>query len=158
VIVIGRAARDVSEEESLDYIAGYMTGNDLSCRMWQRNPLYAGNVPQWCFSKGFDGFAPVGPMIVSPSILGSAENQSLLTLVNNEPRQVSETSDLLFSVRNIVSFLSQGTTLEFGTLIMTGTPSGVAMGMKVPRYLSNGDEVEVRIGGLGSLKNKMVFV
>jgi 2-keto-4-pentenoate hydratase/2-oxohepta-3-ene-1,7-dioic acid hydratase in catechol pathway len=135
-----------------------MTGNDLSCRRWQRNPQYAGNVPQWCFSKGFDNFAPVGPMIVSPSILGAAAKQSLHTLVNNEVRQASDTSDLLFGVRRIVSFLSQGTTLETGTLIMTGTPSGVAMGMEVPSYLSSGDEVEVRIGGLGSLKNKLNFV
>jgi 2-keto-4-pentenoate hydratase/2-oxohepta-3-ene-1,7-dioic acid hydratase in catechol pathway len=135
-----------------------MTGNDLSCRIWQRNPQYAGNVPQWCFSKGFDNFAPVGPMIVSPSVLGAAGKQSLLTLVNGESRQVSETSDLLFGVQNIVSFLSQGTTLETGTLIMTGTPSGVAMGMDVPCYLSSGDEVEVRIGGLGSLKNELIFV
>jgi 2-keto-4-pentenoate hydratase/2-oxohepta-3-ene-1,7-dioic acid hydratase in catechol pathway len=126
--------------------------------MWQRNPEYAGNVPQWCFSKGFDGFAPMGPMIVSPSVLGAADKQSLLTLVNNEPRQVSETSDLLFGVKQIVSFLSQGTTLETGTLIMTGTPSGVAMGMKVPRYLTDGDEVEVKIGGLGSLKNTVRFM
>ncbi|EXJ56368.1 uncharacterized protein A1O5_12635 [Cladophialophora psammophila CBS 110553] len=157
-IVIGRTARDVTEAESLDYVAGYITGNDLSCRIWQRDPKYAGNVPQWCFSKGFDGFAPVGPMIVSPKVLAAADKQSLQTLVNGEVRQDSETSDLLFGVRKIVSFLSQGTTLETGTLIMTGTPAGVALGMKVPKYLTDGDEVEVKIGGLGSLKNKLRFM
>ncbi|KAH8817400.1 fumarylacetoacetate hydrolase [Xylogone sp. PMI_703] len=156
-IVIGRPARDVTEDESLDYVAGYITGNDLSCRIWQRDPQYAGNVPQWCFSKGYDNFAPVGPMIVSPKVLGAADNLSLKTIVNGEVRQDSETSDLLFGVRKIVSFLSQGTTLETGTLIMTGTPAGVAMGMKPPKYLKDGDEVEVRIGGLGSLKNKLRF-
>lgn len=156
-IVMGREARDVTADESLDYVAGYMTGNDLSCRVWQRDPKYAGNVPQWCFSKGFDGFAPVGPMIVSPRVLGAADKQSLKTLVNGEVRQDSDTSDLLFGVREIISFLSQGTTLEKGTLIMTGTPAGVALGMKKPLYLKHGDVVEVRIGGLGSLTNKLTF-
>lgn len=156
-IIIGRTARDVTEDNALDYISGYITANDLSCRVWQRDPQYAGNVPQWCFSKGFDGFAPVGPMIVSPKAIGAADKQSLKTIVNSELRQDSDTSDLLFGVKRIVSFLSQGTTLETGTLIMTGTPAGVAMGMKPPKYLKDGDQVEVRIGGLGSLKNKMKF-
>ena len=138
-------------------MAGYIAGNDLSCRMWQRDPQYAGNVPQWCFSKGYDGFAPVGPMIVSPTVLGAADRQALQTIVNGESRQDSETSDLLFGVKRIVSFLSQGTTLETGSLIMTGTPAGVALGMKPPKYLKHGDEVEVRIGGLGSVKNKLRF-
>jgi 2-keto-4-pentenoate hydratase/2-oxohepta-3-ene-1,7-dioic acid hydratase in catechol pathway len=126
--------------------------------MWQRDPKYAGNVPQWCFSKGFDKFAPIGPMIVSPSVLGAADKQSLQTIVNGELRQNSDTSDLLFGVRKIVAFLSQGTTLEPGTLIMTGTPAGVALGMKKPLYLKDGDVVEVKIGGLGSVRNTMKFL
>lgn len=155
---MGRDARDVTEDESLDFVGGYVTGNDLSCRVWQRDPNYAGNVPQWCFSKGFDGFAPIGPMIVSPSVMGAADQQSLKTYVNGEVRQDSDTSDLLFGVRKIVSFLSQGTTLEKGTLIMTGTPAGVALGMKPPLYLKHGDVVDVQIGGLGGLRNKLRFV
>lgn len=106
-----------------EYIAGYTVSNDLSCRMWQRDPKYAGNVPQWCFSKGYDGFAPIGPMICSPRVLGAANKQTLKTMVNAEIRQDSNTSDLLFGVLRIVSFLSQGTTLKKGSLIMTGTPS-----------------------------------
>lgn len=77
--------------------------------------------------------------------------------MNGEPRQDSNTNDLLFGVEKIVSFISQGTTLEAGTVIMTGTPAGVAMGMKTPLYLKDGDVVEVRLEGLGSVKNKMVF-
>ncbi|KAM6479555.1 hypothetical protein HDV62DRAFT_382194 [Trichoderma sp. SZMC 28011] len=158
-IVIGKDAIDVPEERALDYIAGYVASNDISCRIWQRDPKYAGNVPQWCFSKGFDSFAPIGPMIVSPTVLGAADNQTLETTVNHDLRQDSNTSDLLFGVRRIVSFLSQGTTLKKGSLIMTGTPSGVALGMKpMPVYLKDGDVVKVEIGGLGIMENKMVFV
>jgi 2-keto-4-pentenoate hydratase/2-oxohepta-3-ene-1,7-dioic acid hydratase in catechol pathway len=97
-------------------------------------------------------------MIVSPSIVGDASKLELQTLVNGELRQHSNTNDLLFGVCDIISFLSQGTTLEKGTVILTGTPAGVAMGMKpTPRYLKNGDVVEVRIEHLGSVKNRMVF-
>jgi 2-keto-4-pentenoate hydratase/2-oxohepta-3-ene-1,7-dioic acid hydratase in catechol pathway len=123
-IVIGKDVRDISEEDALDYIAGYVAGDDVSARKWQRDPAYAGGVPQWCFSKGFDDFAPLGPCIVSTSLLGDASNQTLRTLINGEVRQDSNTSDLLFGVRKVVSFLSQGTTLKKGSLIMTGTPSG----------------------------------
>ena len=90
-------------------------------------------------------------------ILGAADKLRLQTFVNGEIRQDSNTSDLLFGVREIVSFASQGTTLERGTVIMTGTPSGVAMGMKVPKYLQHGDVVEVKIEHLGTLRNRMVF-
>jgi 2-keto-4-pentenoate hydratase/2-oxohepta-3-ene-1,7-dioic acid hydratase in catechol pathway len=142
----------------LSYVAGYAASNDVSARTWQRDPAYAGVVPQWCFSKGFDKFAPLGPMIVSPTVVGSADNLRLQTFVNGHVRQDSNTNDLLFGVRAIISFLSQGTTLEKGTVILTGTPAGVAMGMKPkPQYLEDGDVVEVRIEGLGSCKNRMVF-
>ena len=96
-------------------------------------------------------------MIVSPKIVGNAGALQLQTLVNGEVRQDTNTNDLLFNVNMIVSFISQGTTLEKGTVIMTGTPAGVAMGMKEPRWLKDGDVVEVRIEGLGKVENKMVF-
>ena len=97
-------------------------------------------------------------MLVSPDLVGDASKLRLQTYVNNELRQDTETSDLLFGVRDIISFISQGTTLEQGTVIMTGTPAGVAMGMKpVPRYLQDGDVVTVKIEQLGSVRNKMVF-
>ncbi|RBQ80856.1 hypothetical protein VDGD_21130 [Verticillium dahliae] len=96
-------------------------------------------------------------MLVSPSVVGDASSLRLRTLVNGEERQNEGTDDLLFGVEAIVEFLSQGTTLEAGTVVLTGTPSGVAMGMKEPRYLNDGDVVEVTISGLGSVRNKMVF-
>lgn len=138
-------------------MAGYCACNDVSARGWQRDPAKAGNVPQWCFSKGFDKFAPLSPMLVSPAVVGAADNLHLQTFVNGEERQNTSTGDLLFGVEEIVSFCSQGTTLEAGTVILTGTPSGVAMGMKIPRYLGDGDVVEVRISELGSVENRMVF-
>jgi 2-keto-4-pentenoate hydratase/2-oxohepta-3-ene-1,7-dioic acid hydratase in catechol pathway len=157
-IIIGKTGKNISSNDALDYVAGYASSNDVSARTWQRDPAYAGVVPQWCFSKGFDKFAPLGPMIVSPAVVGAADNLRLQTFVNGHLRQESNTDDLLFGVRAIISFLSQGTTLEKGTVILTGTPAGVAMGMKPkPQYLKDSDVVEVRIEGLGSCKNRMVF-
>ncbi|KAJ5626404.1 5-carboxymethyl-2-hydroxymuconate isomerase [Penicillium lagena] len=156
-IVIAKTGKDIRERDALDYVAGYVSSNDISARKWQRDPAFAGGVPQWCFSKGFDKFAALGPMIVSPKIVGAADNLRLQTFVNGEQRQDSNTSDLLFGVQRIISFMSQGTTLEAGTVIMTGTPAGVAMGMKVPKYLKDGDVVEVEIEHLGRTRNMMSF-
>lgn len=157
-IVIGKSGKNISKEDALHYIAGYVTSNDVSARKWQKDPAFAGVVPQWCFSKGFDKYAPLGPMIVSPEVVSDAGQLRLRTWVNDELRQDSDTSDLLFGVREIISFISQGSTLEQGTVIMTGTPAGVAMGMKPePRYLKDGDVVKVEIEQLGSISNRMVW-
>lgn len=156
-LVIGKTGKDISKDKALEHVAGYCASNDVSARAWQRDPKKAGGVPQWCFSKGFDKFAPLGPMLVSPSVVGAADDLILQTFVNGEERQNSNTNDLLFGVKEIVSFCSQGTTLQAGTVIMTGTPSGVAMGMAEPKYLNDGDVVEVTISQLGSVRNKMVF-
>ncbi|OAQ64956.2 fumarylacetoacetate hydrolase domain-containing protein [Pochonia chlamydosporia 170] len=141
-VVIGKTGKDIPKSSALDFVAGYCVANDVSARGWQRDPSKAGVVPQWCFSKGFDKFAPLGPMLVAPSLVGNASDLHLRTLVNGEERQNTSTGDLLFGVEEIVSFCSQGTTLEAGTVILTGTPSGVAMGMKEPKYLNDGDVVE----------------
>ncbi|VUC29155.1 unnamed protein product [Clonostachys rosea] len=156
-IVIGKTGKNISKEDALSHVAGYLAANDVSARAWQRDPKKAGGVPQWCFSKGFDKFAPLSPMIVSPAVVGNASDLHLQTFVNGEERQNTSTGDLLFGVEAIVSFVSQGTTLEAGTIILTGTPSGVAMGMKEPKYLNDGDVVEVSISSLGRVKNKMAF-
>lgn len=155
--MIGKTGKNISKESALSHVAGYVASNDVSARAWQRDPKKAGGVPQWCFSKGFDKFAPLGPLLVSPAIVGNASDLTLKTHVNGEERQNTSTGDLLFGVEEIVSFVSQGTTLEAGTVILTGTPSGVAMGMKEPKYLNDGDIVEVSITGLGSVRNKMAF-
>ncbi|KAJ3532213.1 hypothetical protein NM208_g8545 [Fusarium decemcellulare] len=157
-IVIGKEGKDISEEDALKYVAGYTVANDVSARTWQRDPQFAGGVPQWCFSKGFDHFAPMGPAIVSPSVLGAADNLLLQTRVNGEIRQEASTDDLVFGVKKIIAFVSQGTTLEKGSVILTGTPGGVALGMKPPKWLNNGDTVEVSISGIGTVRNRMVFL
>ncbi|KAJ8654642.1 hypothetical protein O0I10_009693 [Lichtheimia ornata] len=156
-IVIGKTGKDIPIDKVSEYIAGYTTCNDVSNRQWQRDPKFAGGVPQWCFSKGFDKYAPFGPAIVSNKVLGERPGLDLTTKVNGEVRQSTNTSDLLFHVPEIVSFVSQGTTVEKGTIILTGTPAGVAMGMKEPKWLKDGDVVEVEIAKIGKISNKMVF-
>lgn len=157
-VVIGKTGKNISEKDALDYIAGYVVGNDVSARTWQKNPAYAGGVPQWNFSKSFDKYCPLGPAVVSKEIISDSGTLHLQTKVNGEVRQDTNTNDLLFNVPKIISFISQSTTLEQGTVIMTGTPSGVAMGMNPPKYLSHGDEVLVCISKIGTLSNKMDFI
>lgn len=156
-ILIGKDAKDVSEEEALDYVGGYTVGNDVSARDWQREAGKAGPVPQWGFSKSFDKYAPLGPCLVSPSVLGAADKQQLKTFVNGEERQTGNTSDLCFGVRALIAFCSQGQTLQAGSLIMTGTPGGVGLFMQPPGFLKDGDEVVVEIEGIGRLVNTMKF-
>lgn len=157
VIVIGKDAKNVKEEDALDYVAAYTVGNDISARDWQRDPDKAGPVPQWSFSKSFDKYAPLGPALVATHILGEANMQGLRTIVNGEVRQNANTSDLCFGVRKLVAYCSQGQTLQKGSLIMTGTPGGVGLFMKPPTFLKDGDEVAVEVEGIGQLKNRIVF-
>lgn len=156
-MVIGKSGKNISREDALSYVAGYAPSNDVSSRKWQRDPQYAGHIPQWSFGKSFDNFAPMGPMLVSPKLVGAAANLRLQTIVNGEVRQDTNTSDLLFDVAALISFLSQGSTLQAGTVIMTGTPGGVALGMPEPKWLENSDVVEVKIEKLGSCVNKVVY-
>ncbi|KAK3673336.1 hypothetical protein LTR78_006882 [Recurvomyces mirabilis] len=156
-IVIGKDCKNVSEDQALEYVAGYVSSNDVSCRDWQMEKDKAGMMPQWSFSKTFDKYAPLGPAIVSTKVLGDAGGLAMKTYVNGELRQDTNTSDLCFGVKKLVSFFSTGQTLEKGTLIMTGTPGGVGFGMKPPKWLKDGDEVVVEIEGIGKVVNKMQF-
>ncbi|KPI34749.1 uncharacterized protein AB675_9 [Cyphellophora attinorum] len=156
-VVIGKTGKNISREDALEHVAGFVCSNDVSARTWQRDPDFAGGVPQWSFAKSFDTFAPLGPMLVSPSVVGSGNKLHLQTFVNGEKRQDSSTEDLLFDVQSIISFLSQGSTLRKGTVIMTGTPGGVVLGLPEPKpWLQDGDIVEVRIEQLGSCVNRIV--
>ncbi|KAF4990295.1 hypothetical protein FDECE_14438 [Fusarium decemcellulare] len=156
-VVIGKDAKDVSEEDALSYVAGYTVGNDISSRRLQRDPSLAGPVPQWGFSKGFDTYAPLGPALVSSSLVPDPSTLHLQTTVDGEKRQSSGVDDLLFSVPNLIAYLSTGTTLEKGSIIMTGTPGGVGSGLKPPRYLEPGTKMEVHITGIGTLRNGVKF-
>jgi len=157
-ILIGRDAYDVSSQDALNYVAAYTVGNDISARDWQREPGKAGVVPQWSFSKSFDKYAPVGPVLVSSAVLGAADNQELQTIVNGQIRQKSNTNDLCHGVRELVAFCSHGQTLQKGSLIMTGTPGGVGLFMEPPTFLQDGDVVEVEISGIGRLRNTVKFM
>jgi 2-keto-4-pentenoate hydratase/2-oxohepta-3-ene-1,7-dioic acid hydratase in catechol pathway len=121
-IVIGRDAKDVTEAEAFDFVAAYTVGNDISSRKLQRDPAFAGKVPQWGFSKGFDTFAPLGPCLVASKLINDPDNLLLTTTVDGEQRQHENTSDLLFGCKYLISYLSQGTTLEKGKCHHDGNP------------------------------------
>ncbi|CAG8012000.1 unnamed protein product [Penicillium salamii] len=153
VIVIGKEANEIPEERALDYVLGYAVGNDVSHRDWQ---IKRGG-GQWGLGKGFDGWAPLGPGIVSSSVIKDPNALQISTKLNGQTVQSSSTKDMIFHVAKTVSFLSQGTTLQPGDLIFTGTPQGVGMGRKPALWLKDGDQVEVSLEGVGSCINRVVF-
>lgn len=135
--MLGRDAKNVSQSDALSYIAAYTVGNDISSRKLQRDPALAGRVPQWGFSKGFDTYAPLGPCLVAGSEIADPKALMLKTVVDGEVRQEEGVSDLLFDCAYLVSYLSQGTTLQKGSVIMTGTPGGENISF-IPDILSIG--------------------
>jgi 2-keto-4-pentenoate hydratase/2-oxohepta-3-ene-1,7-dioic acid hydratase in catechol pathway len=151
VAVIGRAAHNVSVDDALGYVAGYTCGNDVSARHWQ---LQRGG-GQWCRGKGFDTFCPLGPTLVTPDEIPDPQRLSICTRVNGDLMQAHSTADMIFTVADLISFLSQDTTLLPGTVIMTGTPGGVGFARQPPVFLHAGDLVEVEIGGIGVLRNRV---
>lgn len=150
-VVIGRDVKNANPDNALDYALGYTVVNDVSSRYWQ---MPERSSQQHGYSKSFDGFAPIGPLILSPAMT-DPNSMTIVTRVNGEERQKSGIDDLLFKVGDIISHLSRATTLRAGTVIMTGTPSGVAAFMKPPAWLRNGDVVEVTIDGIGTIRNKI---
>ncbi|KAF5714478.1 bifunctional 4-hydroxyphenylacetate degradation enzyme [Fusarium mundagurra] len=147
-VVIGKAAKNVSEENAMDYVLGFTAANDVSSRVSQLNQS------QWCFSKGFDGACPIGPTLVSTSEIPDPSKLHIRGLKNGKVMQDCSLDDLIFSVPKLVSFLSQGTTLPGGTVIITGTPAGVGMGRNPKETLSHGDEFRVEIlPHIGTLVN-----
>ena len=152
VVFIGRAARDVSEDEALDYVLGYTAGNDVSARIWQTTR----GGTQWNRGKSFDTFAPMGPVLVTPDEIPDPDALSLRTELNGEMVQTSNTGNMIFPVRRLISFLSQDTTLLPGTAIYTGTPLGVGWAREPRLLLQSGDTVSVEIEGIGRLVNPVV--
>ena len=145
-VVIGRSARGVSEARALDCVLGYTCANDVSARDCQRGD------EQWCRGKSFDTFCPLGPWIeteLDPS--GCA----IRGRVGGETLQDASTALLVFSVPYLISYLSAGMTLLPGTVILTGTPGGVGSARQPPRFLKPGDTMEVEIGGIGVLRNRV---
>ncbi|EWZ43506.1 hypothetical protein BFJ70_g12654 [Fusarium oxysporum] len=155
VIVIGKKAARVSKDDALDYVFGYTAGNDVSNRAWQLEPHLGGG--QWCYSKCFDCSAPIGPAIVSKDILGSAVGLGIRGTLNDNQVQKGNTNNMIFSVAEIVSFLSQGMTLLPGTLIFTGTPAGVGFGRTPQISMKEGDVIKIEIDGIGAISNRVVY-
>lgn len=154
-VVIGKDAKNVSEENALDYVLGYTAGNDVSARNFQSPASVSGG--QFGYAKSFDKFAPVGPSVLLARPDLDPQALKYTTKVNGELRQQTGTDDMINSVKKIISHLSRGTTLRKGTLIMTGTPSGVGLFMNPKGFLKDGDVVEVDIEGIGAISNKVVF-
>jgi 2-keto-4-pentenoate hydratase/2-oxohepta-3-ene-1,7-dioic acid hydratase in catechol pathway len=151
-VVLGRTARNVPEADALSYILGYTIANDVSARDWQFE-LGGG---QFNHGKSYDTFLPLGPVLVTPDELPGASALRLVTRVNGEVRQDATTADLVFPVPALISFLSRDRTLPAGTVILTGTPSGVGYARKPPVWLQPGDTVSVAIEGIGVLENPVV--
>ena len=144
VVVIGRKAKYISEDEVFDHIAGFTVGHDVSERAFQRE-----RGGQFTKGKSGDTFAPVGPYLVTRDMIKDVQNLSIWSEVNGEKRQQGNTTDMVFGVKEIVSHLSQFMTLNPGDIIFTGTPAGVGDGMEPPVYLTPGDVVRVGVEGLG---------
>ena len=147
VIVIGRCAHNVPEAEALEYVLGYTCGNDVSARDCQLRLDV-----QWARGKSFDTFAPLGPWIETEL---APDNCRIRSRLNGQVMQDSNTNDMIFGTRQLVSYLSRCMTLLPGTVIMTGTPSGVGFARKPPVFLRPGDVIEVEIDGIGTLRNRV---
>ncbi len=148
-VVIKKTAKNVRAQDALDYVLGYACANDVSARRWQKNA--GGN--QWVKAKSFDTFCPFGPWIITADELENPNTLGIECILNGQTLQASNTSDMIFSVRQIIEYLSDSMTLLPGTLILTGTPSGVGYTRKPPVYLKSGDVLETKIEKIGTLVN-----
>jgi len=150
-VVIGKAGRHIGEERALEHVFGYTLFNDVSVRDYQRK------TSQWTPGKNFDGTGPLGPWVVTADELPpGASSLRIMTRVNGETMQESNTADMIFSTAKTIALLSEFMTLEPGDIIATGTPSGVAHARKPPAWMKAGDKVEVEIEGIGVLANPIV--
>lgn len=150
-IVIGKKASYVSESEALTHVAGYVLHNDVSERAFQIE-----RSGQWVKGKSCDTFAPLGPYIATADEIKDPNNLRLWLKLNGKRVQDSSTSDFIFNIQQVISYISQFMTLLPGDIISTGTPSGVGLGFDPPTYLTPGDEVELGVEGLGVSKQKVV--
>ncbi|MEN8661766.1 MAG: fumarylacetoacetate hydrolase family protein [Lentimonas sp.] len=148
-VVIGKTCKNVSVENALNYVLGYTCANDVSARDWQQ--FHGGG--QWIKGKSFDTFCPLGPILVTADRIPNPQILPIRGILNSDIRQESWTGDMIFTVAEIVSFLSGSTTLLPGTVILTGTPPGVGVAADPQRFLKQGDEFTVEITGIGSLRN-----
>jgi 2-keto-4-pentenoate hydratase/2-oxohepta-3-ene-1,7-dioic acid hydratase in catechol pathway len=149
-IVIGRRCKNVKRADAYDVVFGYTIVNDVTSRILQQRHR------QWFLGKSLDGFCPVGPWLVTRDEMGPLDAQELATYVNGERRQFARLRDMIFDVGATIEAVSACVTLEPGDLIATGTPAGVGIGFKPPKYLKPGDTVRITIAGIGGLSNPVV--
>jgi len=154
-VIIAKDGKNIPASSALDYVLGYTVGNDVSARNFQIPATISGG--QFGYAKSFDAFAPIGPAVTLPSAIPDPQKLTYTTKVNGEERQKTGTDDMIWSVKQIIEHLSRGTTLRKGTVIMTGTPSGVGLFMEPKGFLKDGDVVEITVEGVGSIANKVVF-
>lgn len=152
--VFGKDCKDVLEERAMEVVLGYTVGNDISARDYIAQEVSGF---QMSYGKSFDSFAPFGPAIVAPHAVEDCHNLTMTTRVNGEVRQHESTSDMIWKIPQIVAHLTKGRTVRAGTVCMTGTPSGVGWFMNPPRFLKDGDRIEISIEKLGTLCNHVVF-
>lgn len=152
-VVIGKACKNVSRQKALEYVLGYTCANDVSARDWQIK--HGGG--QWCRGKSFDTFSPLGPCLVTRDEMPNPNALRIRTLLNGQTMQDSNTHDMIFDVPALIEFLSGSTTLLPGTAILTGTPAGVGMAQKPPRWLNAGDNVSIEIEKIGTLTNPVLL-
>ncbi len=149
----GGFVRDVSKEDAPACVLGYVCANDVSARWWQKE----GGGGQFNRGKSFDTFCPIGPAVRAPGEVGNPNALRIQCRLNGETMQDSSTADMIFDVPTLISEISRGTTLLPGTLIVTGTPSGVGMARTPPIFLKHGDVVEVEIERIGTIRNAVIF-
>jgi 2-keto-4-pentenoate hydratase/2-oxohepta-3-ene-1,7-dioic acid hydratase in catechol pathway len=152
-VIIGKTAKNVPKEKALDYILGYTVANDVSARTWQ----IKNSGGQWSRGKSFDTFCPMGPVFAPSSDISDPDKLALRCTLNGEIMQESNTSDMIFSISELIEFLSKDTTLVPGTIILTGTPGGVGFTRNPPVFLKPGDRLEMSIEKIGTLVNTVVL-
>ncbi len=152
VLVIGREARNVSEQDAEQYVLGYMCGHDVSARDWQKGRPGG----QWLLGKSFPNFAPTGPVLVPRQHVEDVNRLRITLTLNGETLQDSTTAQLIFKPTELIAYLSQCCVLQPGDMIFTGTPPGVGAARQPPRFLQSGDVCTVEIEGLGKLTNRFV--
>ncbi len=150
-VVIGKSGKNIERRRALDHVLGYTCANDVSARRWQKE----GGGNQWCRGKSFDTFCPLGPFLVTTDEIPDPNTLRISTTVNDEMVQDSTTADMIFDVPSLISFLSEGTTLLSGTVILTGTPQGVGFARNPQVFLKKGDRVAIEIERIGTLVNSV---
>jgi 2-keto-4-pentenoate hydratase/2-oxohepta-3-ene-1,7-dioic acid hydratase in catechol pathway len=151
-VVIGKSCKNVTKENALEYVLGYTCANDVSARDWQAK--WGGG--QWCRGKTFDTFAPLGPCLVLKDEIPNPGTLKLKTILNGQVMQDWNTNDMIFDVPTLISFLSGSTTLQQGTVILTGTPHGIGAARKPPIFLKAGDTITIEIDRIGALTNPVI--